>query len=267
MTPLTISPQSSPQCRLTTPWRQWDTKQLARYDSEKPAGYEECLSDAKAMVRREEDRCEDLYNRYRGRGVWAYVTGIGNDGPLRRVARLDSMRLEPEDFSRRLVKEFFRWKRNDLFVQTNRGREIVRNVCDSPTGQTYSPVPLLMGTNNTRSPETPLEAHQNARRNLAIFRSQSGMGARQSRILPHEMWGSMPNRTVEDLLLFFNYAADPRSEVANDLFLWAKHADEGAGVRLGERLVDGEFDYGTSVDFYNALLFDNDFVELLKEKF
>jgi hypothetical protein len=38
-------------------------------------------------------------------------------------------------------------------------------------------------------------------------------------------------------------------------------------VRLAQQLLDGDFDNGSLEDIYNALLVDNDFVDLLKERF
>lgn len=268
MPPITVAPPNAPQPRLSSPWLHWDLKSLAWYDYRKPNGYDECLHDARTLVKKVEERTPDLYDPCRGRDVYECVTGVLRKDTDKWVSRLQTEPLEPEDFKTRLVKEFFKWSRDDLWITTNRGRAVRRELVNNVVGGTYPEIPLLMGSCNSRPPESPEEVGFNAKRNLAIYRSHQGW---RPRIAPmergHDVWASLPGRVAEDLLLFFNFWEDPKSDVARDLFLWARHADEESGVRLGKILLGEEQEAQMDRNTYNALLLDNDFVDLLVEKF
>ncbi len=73
------------------------------------------------------------------------------------------------------------------------------------------------------------------------------------------------DRTAEDALLYLQNEIDPTTELSQDLFAWSSEADEQAGIRIGDRIFDGNIKINSSI--YNALLLDDDFKELLREKF
>ena len=269
MAPLTIAPPNTPQNRFVSPWLNWDNKSLVSYDMKRPEGYKEVLADARYLINKIEKRNPDWYPRIRSRDVWESLFGVSAEHEHSyHCARIEGHVLDPEDMNRALVRKFFLWPRHEVYITTNQGREVPYRIANNPRNLTAQENPLLLGSYNTQKPRDATEAHQNARRNRAIYESGLGPTLRcAARTNPFAVWAMLPSRTAEDLILFFNFWVRPDTELGQDLFAWSAHADEKAGVRLAQQLLDGDFDNGSLEDIYNALLVDNDFVDLLKERF
>lgn len=260
---LTIAKPGDPQPLPKDTWQMWDTKKAIAFDSDRPSGYESLIKDAKDLTRKIED--DFVYDKPRHRYLFEMISGFYTPDSRRSIASISGAVLEPDDMTRPVVKEFFKWRREDAFILTNQGVEIPYLKADCSFGFTAKPLSLLVGSFNSTRPRSPEEAFLNAQRNRAMWNATKTPAAKL-KTKPLAVWAALPERCAEDLLLYMNWVTDPASELASDLFSWASEADEAAGVRIGHRLLEGDLG-NQPTDLYNMLLVDPDFVDLLKEKF
>ncbi len=250
------------------PWEQWNEDELRRYDKERPADYEELRKDAVKLIREVEKKVRECQYEKNRRGVGLYaMLGLAGGG-IYETKNINGIRLLPEMMAHPVVRKFFRRTKDESFVMTNSGEALPISFCRYDHKLNFFPqeVSQLLYHANHQKPRSPEEAFKTAELNHLIFRGAMGRGLGLERYGFLKIWRCLPeDRQAEDALLYTQNQLDPETKLSKDLFAWASEADEDAGIRLGRRILGGVIGINTSI--YNALLLDNDFKELLREKF
>ena len=269
----TLSSQQERLPRYANTWLHWDSQALFAYDREKPSDYEELRKDAADLVKKIEYSYgwEDEFPHPRDRKLYEMI--LHNRDRDSRGYCIHGDTLGLEDMKRPVVRKFFMRTVEESYLITNQGEELPLNFTIDTNIRSCEPelAAELRYSGNQAKPKDEHEAYEMARLNKLIHTGIVGMEPLYSPYGFLHLWKCLPlDRQPEDALLYLQTEAKPSEQprLTKHLYRWSAEADEDSGMWLGRQIIDGCLWHGgRNARIYDALMLDEDFQELMREKF